>query len=341
MAASRAYLRLATAVMLSFAGLAVAQAQSIEQFFRGRTVDLIIPNAPGGSFDLYGRLVATHLGRFIPGNPTIVPQNMPGAAGMVSANWLYGKAPKDGTAIGISVPNIALAQVLGTDAIGYDVHKFNWIGRIVSPTATLFVWHTAATQTIADLKKYETIVASTGPLSQAEITSAMMNGVVDTKFKIIRGYSGTGDAVVALERGEVEAAVMPWTFMRLTHPDWLGTHRVDPVAQYTRKPIADLSAVPSIFELAETPDQRGVFNLFFGPDEIGQSLYLPPGVAADRVAALREAFEAMMKDPEFRADAARQQLDLTPASWQDLGQSVTDAFTATEGQIDTARKYYH
>jgi tripartite-type tricarboxylate transporter receptor subunit TctC len=331
---------MAAVVMLNFAGPAYAQAQSVEQFFRGRTIELIIPNAPGGSFDLYGRLVATHLGRFIPGNPSIVPQNMPGASGMIAANWLYGLAPKDGTAVGISVPNIALAQVIGMDAITYDVRKFNWLGRIVSPTATLFVWHTAGTKTIADLKRRETIVASTGPLSQAEITSRMMNGVVDTKFKIIAGYSGTTDAVLALERGEVEAAVMPWTFMKLTHPDWISSQQVNPVAQYTRKPIADLATVPSIFELAETPDQRGVFTLFFGPDEIGQSLLAPPGVAADRVDALRHAFETMNEDPDFRADAARQKLDLTPASWQDLEQTVLEAFTATPQQIQTARKYY-
>lgn len=340
MVSSKARLRLAVIVMLNFAGLATAQAQSVEQFFHGRTISLIIPNAPGGSFDLYGRLVATHLGHFIPGNPSIVPENMPGAAGMIAANWLYGKAPKDGTALGITVPNIALAQVLGMDAIIYDVHKFNWVGRIVSPTATLFISDTAATKTISDLKRTETVIASTGPLSQAEITSAMMNGVVGTKFKIIRGYSGTTDAMLALDRGEVEAAVMPWTLMKLMHPDWISTHKVNPVAQYTRTPIADLATVPSIYDLAETPDQRGVFNLFFGPDEIGQSIVAPPGVGVDRVDALRQAFETMNKDPDYLADAARQKLDLTPASWQDLETSVLGAFAATPQQIQTARKYY-
>lgn len=337
---SRNWLKIAAIVALNVLGLACAQAQPVARFYRGRTIDLIIPNAPGGSFDLYGRLVARHIGQFIPGNPSIVPENMPGAAGMISANWLYDKAPKNGTTIGVVVPNIALAQIIGMHAISYDVHKFNWIGRIVSPTATLFAWHTAGTKSIADLTRRPTIVASTGPLSQAEITSDMMNGVVGTKFKIIRGYSGTGDAILALERGEVEAAVMPWTLMKSKHPDWLRKHLVVPIARYTRQPVAGLD-VPSIFDLAKTPDQRGVFRLFFGPDEIGQSLVAPPGVPADRVAALRHAFEAMNKDPGYRADAAKEKLDLTPASWQNVEKSVQEAFTATPNQIETARKYYH
>src|SRR4051812_32754838 len=146
--------------------MASASAQSVADFYKGRTVSVTIPNAPGGSFDLYGRLVARHIGRFIPGNPNVIAQNMPGAGGMVSANWLYEIAPKDGSAMGISVPNIALAHVLKTDSIRYDARKFDWIGRIVSPTATLFVWHTAKTKTIADLRNRETLIASTGPLSQ-------------------------------------------------------------------------------------------------------------------------------------------------------------------------------
>ena len=318
---------------------ATVAAQGRSSFYNGKTIDLIIPNAPGGSFDLYGRLVARHLGRFIPGNPTIVPENMPGAAGMISANWLYDIAPKDGSAIGISVPNIALAQVIGISGIRYDVRKLNWIGRIVSPTATLFVSRTAPVKSLADLQHKQLIIASTGPLSQAEITSKMMNDVVGAKFKIIHGYKGTGDAILALERGEVQAAVMPWTFMQKTHPDWLKNGMVRPIAQYTRKPIIGLNA-PSIFALAKTSEQKGIFQLFFGPDEIGQALYVPPKAPEDRVAMLRKAFEAMNKSAQFKSDAAKEGLAPTPASWQSLQKAVEAAFKATPDQIATARKYF-
>lgn len=328
----------AASLTLVTSGLSVAQTP--EQFFRGRTLNLVIPNAPGGSFDLYGRLTAMHLGRSLPGRPAIVAQNMPGAGGMIASNWLYGVAPKDAAAMGILVPNVALAQVIGVSAIAYDVRKFNWIGRIVSPTATLFTWHTSATRNLADLKTRETIVASTGPLSQVEITSRMMNGVVGTKFRIIEGYKGTTDATLALERGEVEAVVMPWTLMKLAHPDWIADNKINIIAQYTRKPVGDLASVPSVFELAQSADERGVFSLFFGPDEIGQPLVLPPGVPAERVEALRQAFEAMNRDPEYLADAARQKLELTPASWRELEKTVTEAFQATPQQLEIARKYY-
>ncbi len=321
-------------------GAAAARAQSAADFYRGKTITLVIPNAPGGSFDLYGRLVARHLGGVMPGEPAIVPQNMPGAAGMISANWLYSLAPQDGTAMAISVPNVALAQVVGMNEIKYDARKMNWVGRVVSPTATLFVWHTSPTKTLADLRSRQTIVASTGPLSQAEITSNMMNGLVGTKFKIIPGYSGTGDAILALERGEVEAVVMPWTFMKLAHPDWIEQKKVTPLAQYTRFPNADLPGVPSIFDLAETDDQKAVFNLFFGPDEIGQSVMLPPRAPPDRVAAARAAFEKLSSDPEYLADAGRQKLVLTPASAQHIEETIAEAFKATPAQIEMARRYF-
>ena len=336
--------RLMTRLLFSLAAMTLsvaAQAQGVADFFRGKSIALIIPNAPGGSFDLYGRLVARHLGKHIPGQPTLVPQNMPGASGMIAGNWLFGVAPQDGTAMGILIPNIAIAQVIGMPEIKYDVRKYNWIGRIVAPTATLFTWHTSATKTVADLRNRETVIASTGPLSQAEITSQMMNGLAGTKFKIIQGYKGTTDAILAMERGEVEAGIFPWTFMKLSHPDWLAQGKVNVVAPYTRSPIADLPNVPTIFELAQTEDLRGVFNLFFGPDEIGQPLALPPNVPAERVEAIRRAFDVMIKDPDYLADAEKQQLALTPVTWQELEKSVADAFKATPDQIAVAKKFFH
>ena len=336
--------RLMTGLLLGLAAMTLsvaAQAQGVADFFRGKSIALIIPNAPGGSFDLYGRLVARHLGKHIPGQPMLVPQNMPGASGMIAGNWLFGVAPQDGTAMGILIPNIAIAQVIGMPEIKYDVRKYNWIGRIVAPTATLFTWHTSGTKTVADLRNRETVIASTGPLSQAEITSQMMNGLAGTKFKIIQGYKGTTDAILAMERGEVEAGIFPWTFMKLSHPDWLAQGKVNVVAPYTRSPIADLPNVPTIFELAQTEDLRGVFNLFFGPDEIGQPLALPPNVPAERVEAIRRAFDVMIKDPDYLADAEKQQLALTPATWQELEKSVADAFKATPDQIAVAKKFFH
>ncbi len=315
-------------------------AQTPAEFYKGKTLSLIIPNAPGGSFDLYARLVAAHLGRFIPGQPSFIAQNMPGAAGMLAANHLTSIAAKDGTVLSVLVPNITLAQILGVSAINYDTRRFNWIGRAIATTATLFTWHTSGTKTLADLKTRETLVASTGPLSQAEINSTMLNGVVGTRFKLIRGYKGSGEAALAVERGEADGTLMPWEFLKSAHADWVRDNKITIVARYVRRAIPERPDVRSVYELAETDEQRNVLKLFLGSDEMGHPIAMPPGVPRDRVDAVRLAMEAMVNDPAFRADAAKRRLDLLPARWDELERTVTEAFQATPAEIAIARKFY-
>jgi tripartite-type tricarboxylate transporter receptor subunit TctC len=317
-----------------------ALAQTPEEFYRGKTLNLIIPNAPGGSFDLYARLAANHLGRFIPGNPSIVAQNMPGAAGMLAANYLANIAPKDGTVLAVLVPNITLAQILGVQSIAYDTRRVNWIGRIIATTATLFTWHTSATRTLADLKSRETLVASTGALSQGEIYSTMLNGVVGTKFKLIRGYKGSGEAALAVERGEAEGTLMPWEFLKSAHADWIRDGKISIVARYVRRPIPERPDVPSVHDLAETPEQANVLKLFLGADEMGHPIAMPPGVPRERVEAVRNALMTMVRDPEFLADASRRKLDLLPGRHDELEKTVAEAFAASPAEIEIARKYY-
>jgi tripartite-type tricarboxylate transporter receptor subunit TctC len=328
------------ATVTSAAALQAVRVQTAEEFYRGKVLNLIIPNAPGGSFDLYARLAANHLGRFIPGNPGIVAQNMPGAAGMQAANYLTSIAPKDGTVLSVLVPNITLAQILGVQSIAYDTRKFNWIGRIIATTATLFTWHTSGTKTLADLKSRETLVAGTGPLSQAEINSTMLNGVVGTKFKLIRGYKGSGEAALAVERGEADGTLMPWEFLKSAHADWVREGKISIVARYVRRPIAERPDVRSVYDLAETTQQRNVLNLFLGADEMGHPIAMPPDVSRDRVDAVRHALETMVKDPEFLADAKRRKLDLLPGRYDELEKTVAEAFQASPAEIEIARKYY-
>jgi tripartite-type tricarboxylate transporter receptor subunit TctC len=332
-------LRILLAISMSAAAPA-ALAQTPEDFYKGKTLNLIIPNAPGGSFDLYARLAAAHLGRFIPGNPSIVPQNMPGAAGMQAANYLTGVAPKDGTVLGVLVPNITLAQILGVQSIAYDTRKFNWIGRIIATTATLFTWHTSGTKTLADLKSRETLVASTGPLSQAEINSTMLNGVVGTRFKLIRGYRGSGEAALAVERGEADGTLMPWEFLKSAHADWVRDGKISIVTRFVRRPIPERPDVRSVYELAETTEQTNVLRLFLGADEMGHPIAMPPDVPRERVEAVRQALMTMVKDPEFLADAAKRKLDLLPGRHDELEKTVSEAFAASPAEIEIARKYY-
>ena len=325
---------------VSVVAVHAADAQTPEEFYKGKVLNLIIPNAPGGSFDLYARLAANHLRRFIPGNPSIVAQNMPGAAGMQAANYLTSIAPKDGTVLSVLVPNITLAQILGVQSIAYDTRKFNWIGRIIATTATLFTWHTSGTKRLADLKTRETLVAGTGPLSQAEINSTMLNGVVGTKFKLIRGYKGSGEAALAVERGEADGTLMPWEFLKSAHADWVRDGKISIVARYVRRPIPEWPEVRSVYDLAETTEQRNVLNLFLGADEMGHPIAMPPDVPRDRLDAVRRAIMIMVKDPEFLADAEKRKLDLLPGSFEELEKTVAEAFQASPVEIEIARKYY-
>jgi tripartite-type tricarboxylate transporter receptor subunit TctC len=318
----------------------ILHAQTVEEFYKGKTLTLLIPNAPGGSFDLYARLVADNLGRFIPGHPFILPQNMPGASGMMAANYLTSIAPRDGTVMSVLVPNIAVAQIIGMQAIAYDVRKFNWIGRLIATTAVFFTWHTSQIKTLADLKTHETLIAGTGPMSQAELGSTMLNGVVGTKFKIVRGYKGSGEAALAVERGEADGTLMPWEYIKSAHSDWLTGNKISLVAIYVRRPIPEHPEVHSIYDLAETPEQRGVLTLFLGSDEMGQPIAMPPGVPQDRVEAMRTALDNMVKDPEFLADAAKRKLDLRPGTAEELEKIIAEAFASSPATIDIARKYY-
>jgi tripartite-type tricarboxylate transporter receptor subunit TctC len=332
--------RVLLALLLCAASPLCANAQTPEEFYKGKTLSLIIPNAPGGSFDLYARLLANHLGRFVLGHPAIVAQNMPGAAGMQAANYLYGIAPKDGTVLSVLVPNITLAQILGVQSIAYDTRRFNWIGRIIATTATLFTWHTSPTKTLADLKTRETLVASTGPLSQAEINSTMLNGVVGTKFKLIRGYKGSAEAALAVERGEADGTLMPWQFLKSAHADWVSEGKISIVARYVRHAIVERPDVRSVYDLAETEEQRSVLALFLGADEMGHPVAMPPGVPRERVEAVRLALAMMVKDPEFLADAVKRKLDLMPGGAAELEKTVAEAFGATPAAIEIARTYY-
>src|SRR5262249_17035846 len=262
-------------------------------------------------------------------NPSIVPQNMPGAAGMQAANYLTTLAPKDGSVLSVLVPNITLAQILGVQAIAYDTRKFNWIGRIIATTATLFTWHTSQTKTIADLKMRETLIASTGPLSQAEINSTMLNGVVGTRFKLIRGYRGSGEAALAVERGEADGTLMPWEFLKSQHADWVREKKVSIVTRFVRRPIPERPDVRSVYDLAETTAQANVLRLFLGSDEMGHPIAMPPDVPRDRVEAVRNALDTMVRDPEFLAAAATRHLDLLPGRHDELERTVAEAFAAS------------
>jgi tripartite-type tricarboxylate transporter receptor subunit TctC len=309
--------RLVSHVMLAIAallGAGDACAQSTEQFFARKTVTIIIGYTAGGSYDLYGRMVARHLGKHIPGQPAVIAQNMPGAGSLKAANYLYEVAPRDGTALGVIVESAALEQALANPAVQYDATKFAYLGRVATSNNIFMQWHTAKVQSLEDAKRAETSLAGTGPGSIAETVPRLLNALVGTKFKLVSGYPASSEAMLAMERGEVEGASSSWAAVKVGKQAWLREHKIKIILQTTPERIAELPDTPSLGEIGDTAEDREVFALYASGSAIGRSLLAPPGLAADRVQALRTAFQTMVGDAEFVADLQRLNVELEPLS---------------------------
>lgn len=321
------------------AGPTCARAQ--EQFYRGRTLIILVGVAPGGSFDLYARLLARHLGKHIPGRPSIVVQNRSGAGGMTATNYLYNVAPRDGTVLDIVPPAIALTQTLKSSEPRYDARKLNWIGRLTSITQVFYTWHNSPTKTLADLVRRDTLTAGTGPDADSVVFTALLNDLAGTKFKVINGYNETAAAMLALERGEVEGVVRPWEGMKAgPERDWLTNAQINLVAQFAMQRLPELPRVSAVSELLTAEDELEILRLFLSANDIGRSFALGPDVPADRIEVLRSAFQAMLRDPDFLADADGLQLSLNPASAAALAERTAQTLDAPPDALKVARRYY-
>jgi tripartite-type tricarboxylate transporter receptor subunit TctC len=292
--------------------LAPAPGHADEPFYKGKSISLIIASNVSGGYDTYGRLLARHLPAHLAGNPTIVPQNMPGAGGIRAANYLYAVAPKDGTVFGIFDQAMFLDELLGIPGLRGDVRQFNWIGRLASNSSVLFAWHTAAVKKIEDAFTHELIVAAPGSNSRLNWTA--LNAITGTKLKLLTGYEGPATAKIAMQRGEVEALSLPWGVLREENPDWLSQHQINLLLQTGLEKNAGLPDLPRMVDLAKTDEDRKLLEIFASPSLVGRSFAAPPGLPKERVEELRAAFMAMAKDPEFLAEIAKLNFDLDPLS---------------------------
>jgi tripartite-type tricarboxylate transporter receptor subunit TctC len=284
---------------------AIAQAQPVESFYRGKTVNLIIGYPPAGANDVYARLVARHLGRHIPGNPAIVPRNLPGAGSLLAASRIFNTEPKDGTTLGLLVPTIPLDEKLDNPA----------------PNVT-FIMATSAVKTIGDAFDKVAVLGATGRSATNSIYPTVLNNVLGTKFKIVNGYEGSAAAMIAMERGEVEGHSSTYDSVKAVHPDWITDKRVNIVVQYSLRRHPELADVPTTVELARNEEQRGILTAVASAAEIGKFILSTPGVPTDRVTALRRAFDAMVKDDEFIAEAQKLRIELLPLAGEELQQIV-------------------
>jgi tripartite-type tricarboxylate transporter receptor subunit TctC len=322
------------------AGGGPAVAQKPEQFYKSKQIELAIGYPPAGSNDFYARLLARHLGKHIPGTPTVVAQNRPGAGSFLTLAYVYGVAPKDGSVIGIGAPTAPLDEKLGTPGVRFKTAELNWIGRIDSLINMVFTWHTSPVKTIADAFKTEAKLSGTGVGSTVSIYPTVMNKVLGTKFKLIMGYKGSNDAQLAVERGEVEGHSTSWTAVKVAHPDWRPDGKINVLVQFSIKKHPELQDVPTVVELARNDEERAVLSAVVNAAEIGTAFFTSPNVPKDRVEALRRAFDATMKDPEFLAEAQKTQLTVGHLSGDELQKLVADVAAIKPDILEKVREAY-
>jgi tripartite-type tricarboxylate transporter receptor subunit TctC len=331
-------------VAAAFAALAGAgthvAAQTPEQFYAGKSVDLVIGYPPAGSNDVYARLLSRHLGKHIPGKPNIVAKNMPGAGSFLALGHIYNIAPKDGSVIGIGAPTSPLDEKLGSQGVRFKTAEFNWIGRIDSLINIVFMWKTSPVKTVADAQRIESTLAGTGAGSTVSIYPTVMNNVLGTKFKLIMGYKGSSEAQLAVERGEVEGHSTSWTAVKVGHPDWRPSKAINILVQFALNKHAELPDVPTVVELARNDEERQILRAVMNATEIGTAFFTTPGAPADRVTALRRAFDATMKDPDFLAEARRTKLTVNPITGEELQKLVAEVSDLPPALLEKVRAAY-
>jgi tripartite-type tricarboxylate transporter receptor subunit TctC len=302
----------------------------------GRTITFIIGYGVDTGYDIYSRIVGRYIGKYLPGRPNVVMQNMPGAGSLQAINYLYNIAPKDGTVLGMIDQAAALTQLISPRGFHADVAKFNWIGRVASNTPVLFAWHSAPVQKIDDAFAKQLIVSATGQNSR--MMSSLLKNMLGLKLNILTGYPSSADSELAMQRGEVEAMTMPWSILRAQRPDWLADKKINLLLQLGVETNAGLQAVSLVTSLAKDDRQREILTLMTSDAEIGRSIMSPPGEPAARVAELRAAYLQAVRDPGLLAEVARAHLDLDPLPGDKLQAVVQGAALAKPDLVSAIKK---
>jgi len=313
----------ALSLAVSFVALSLAaapvSAQTVEQFYKGRTINLIVGFNPGGAYDPYARSVARHLPKHLPGAPAIVVKNMQGAGSVLAANHLYNVSPKDGSELGLIAGSAALEPMFGARPTQFDGQKFTWIGSANDEPGVCFAWH-------------DTGFARGQDLFDKEL-------VLGTRMKLVRGYNGTSSIMLAMERGEVQGMCgMVYATLQAAHPDWLRDGKVRTLMQIGLERHPKMGDVPFVMDFAKSEDDKRVLRLLVGWTIMGRPYLAPPGVPEDRKTALRQAFDATMKDPAFLEDAAKQRLDIASISGEAIDAFLRDAYATPKPLVERAAR---
>jgi|ERR1051326_915816 tripartite-type tricarboxylate transporter receptor subunit TctC len=306
------------------------RADPVGDFYAGKQIQFIVRTTPGGDYDQLSRLLARFMGKYIPGHPGFVVSNMPGGGGIVAANYLAQIAPHDGTVIEIVSQGLAADQALHLSApLKADLRTFNWIANVVYSNQLLVVWHTSPTKSLEDAKKRETLIGTTGAGSASVQYPAFFNNVLGTRFKIVFGYPGGKEIDLAMERGEVEGrGINPYAGYMASEPDWIPGKKILPLIQVGQEKEPALPDVPLLLDQPVSPGDKSLLEFMSRGATVGRPLATSPGVPAERVAALRKAFEQTIKDPQFVAAAADQHLTIRPMTGDQLAKLIDGMISA-------------
>jgi tripartite-type tricarboxylate transporter receptor subunit TctC len=330
--------RRAPGVVVALFGLAFSMSgipAFAQGFYQGKTLEIIVSANVSDSYDILGRLLGRHIGQYLPGNPTVIVRNMPGAGGIAAANHLANVAVEDGSVLGMLDQSIFETQLFSPGSLKADVRTMNWIGRVISNNAGLYAWHTAQVKRIEDAYTKELLVSSSGRSSQIRWT--MLKNLVGVQFKLITGYRGASEGVLGMERGEVDAVSMPWAVFRVIHADWLRDKKVNVLLQTGLDRASDLPNVPLLLDLGRNDEERQILELFSQAERVGRSLTAPPDLPAQRLAMLRAAFAATLKDSGFLAEARSIELDLTPMMGEELQTMIEKSFDYSPAILEKAQ----
>ena len=312
-------------ILCTIAKTIPATAEAVDDFYKGKTVNSIVPFGPGGGYALYSQIVQRHLGRFIPGNPQIVLQYRPGAGGIVASNYMYNVAPRDGLTIAMVSDSVALASVIEAEKIKYRVNEFIWLGAIERVNNVLGVRADTGVRDVHDLLKKEIILGSSGTGSPTFLLPALLRWLEPLKIRTIEGFSGIPPMFVAIERGEISGTTVSWTIFKSLRKEWFDKGYLIPLVQFGGTREKDLPNVTLSLDLAKTPQQQAVARFMASNVTVGRSFILPPGVPAERVAALRAAFDRMVQDRGFIDDMTKSGFDVTPATGSEIQDAVAQA----------------
>src|SRR4051812_3376423 len=324
--------KVTVAIILTAAALVCSSADA-------QQMTMVVGFSPGATYDIYTRTFARHLGKHLPGKPNVIVQNMAGAGTLRSANFIYNQAPKDGTTIGMFARGLAMQPLLDMTGIQFEAQKFKWIGSISSDVSLVLSWHTRPFKTMDDLRQREMVVAGTGSGADSVIFPYILNGVLGTKMKIVTGYPGAADFLLAVERQEADGtAGVSWSGLNAARPEWIEKKLINVIVQLGLKKHPAMDPAPLIMEFAKNDTDRGVLEMIFARQDMAYPIVAPPETPTERVAVLRQAFEAVMHDPEYLADAKKQHLESAFMRGEEIEKLIARIFASPPEVIARAQK---